>query len=525
MIRQDAGNKTSLWYYNILLEGYAKSGNKILTETLFYHIISEGKRPNSKTFTHLLQLYARLGDAKAASEVLNFMKENKFELTGSHYMVLMQICVKSNHVKQLFQIFDLLKFMSTKSQPTAKMYGLMISACAKTGEVEKALDLYNEMISRPVRPLKPTPAVLNALVYACSRKREFHSHSWRFLLLSREMGFPIDRNTMNSMLHICSMAGDLTYARGIIIQMCADSSSSPDHKSYQHLMRAYSQGKKTEYNAGPSTSVTPEISRIIHSSFLPAISTVSPDNETVPPFIPKSTLTTTDEILNESQAVMKFLYRHHQDNINIYVVNTYLQVASNLRRYKEFRLRFAECTAPILALDKLQVIDCAYSTPLLNISSLPIGASPSTHPALFRSVHDAMRNKHEFKVLRNSVTYEIALEAAYRSRDHYFATAVWNEREKWKRYSAEYQENGVNRVQNDLKATKIYINTLAKAQQFVRALSVLKATTSLPWTHDDLSIFYLKAKQTDNDWLLGHIDEALAESMKMSKANAITVIC
>ncbi|KAK9370967.1 hypothetical protein V1509DRAFT_651173 [Lipomyces kononenkoae] len=504
----------SKYLYDSFIGGYAETKNKEMVEKLVNDMQSLGLGPTEHTYTQILKLHYHLRDFKAMANIVDKMNQEGIELSLDHYTLLMRMCFKTRRLRELFQIFDLLKFRATANLPDERIYSIAIGACGAMKDTERALDLYKEMTTRPLNPLEPNQLVLNALIYACSTRREYHYQAWQYLLEARDRGYPLDEFSIELMLNICAVAGDVVYARLLLLQLYAEPSFKPCAHSFQCLFRAYSICLRRRSSLGANSALDSELGTAVQKALIPVDNIFNHTDSEVPPFLPVSRISTVDELLAEAHAVMRYLQESHPELITEFVVNTYLSIASNNHQNREYRLWFAESTTPAIDPEISKVPDCAYETRLQG-PALAHAVSATTcidedgtemHAEPFDLRFGKPDPAFTVKALRNRYIYQGALELAFRTKDLYFGKAVYAEREAWKQTKEYEMLLPEERQKLDFKAVRFMIDIYARAQRFDNAWDLLQNHPEFPWVFEEhLLRFYTRAKQSARKDIIGKV--------------------
>ncbi|KAK9247365.1 hypothetical protein V1506DRAFT_454989 [Lipomyces tetrasporus] len=496
----------SRYLYDSFIGGYAETKNKDMVEKLVNEMQTEGFEPREHTYTQILKLHYHLRDFKAMANVVDTLSQKGLEMNLDHYSLLMRMCFKTRRLRELFQIFDLLKFRATTNLPDERIYSIAIGACGAMKDTERALDLYKEMTTRPLNPLEPNPIIMNALIYACSTRREYHYQAWQYLLEARDRGYPLTQFTIELMLNICAVAGDVAYARLLLLQLYIEPSFRPCAHSFQCLFRAYSICLRRRSSLGTKSALDSDLGMQVQKALIPVDDIFNHTDADVPPFLPVSRIANVDQLLAEAHAVMRYLQGSHPELITDFVVNTYLSIASNNHQNREYRLWFAESTAPAIDPEVSKVSDCAYDTNVLgpplphrNATAGPTavdGDGLIMHTDPFDVRFGTPDPAFNVKVLRNRYIYQSALELAFRTKDLYFCKAVYAEREAWKQTKEYLTLPDEERHKFDFRAVQFVVDVYARAQLLDKAWDLVWKHSEFPWIFDKhLLRFHTLAKQ------------------------------
>ncbi|KAK9446435.1 uncharacterized protein V1518DRAFT_388879 [Limtongia smithiae] len=498
--------------YNLFLEAYASKSDKAMAQGIYNHMRLNNIAPGDYTYFTMMKLYYNLNDFKSMSLIVDRMNEIGMPLSLHHYSIIMRMCFKLRRMKELNEIFDLMKFSSVRNLPDANIYSIMITASGAMRETERALDLYTEMTTRPIQPQEPTAFVLSSLIYALSKRPEYGLRAWEALLEFKERGFLITKSTMNQMLYICAMSGDITYARIILLQMCVDSKLRPNSVSFHHLMRAYS--LHFARRPGMPGILSGEMALAIRKAFLPSGNLAALlSSHDVPPLLPLSTLADKDQVIAESRAVLLYLQLRHQDIINSQLINSYISVAVNIRQRREFRVRLAETTVSPMEAEEGWT-DAAYigqvgkPKELTETGDIKFETDDNFIDSSIQKLRRLTDSRFTVKVRRNCYIYETAMEGAYlcivpQNQDLRFAEALFEEYQAAAAYVPDLMYPRMN--EDDIEAAdrtiiSLMLKCYARAERFDQAANLLRNTAPrLKYKFENLSTLYVKARQAERD--------------------------
>ncbi|KAG1443589.1 hypothetical protein G6F56_010620 [Rhizopus delemar] len=149
----------------------------------------------------------------------------------------------------------------------------MLHACAKKGEVEKALNLFEDMANYQ---LYPTDVTFNVLINACAKRADYYSEAFSLLEQMQEnYGFQPDRITFNTLLTACSRKKDLAQARHILNTMWkereekgANNLLTPDNQTFTNMFWCYASYHPQSSNQAKAPTTSTEL--VIKTQLLPA---------------------------------------------------------------------------------------------------------------------------------------------------------------------------------------------------------------------------------------------------------------
>jgi pentatricopeptide repeat protein len=126
-------------------------------------------------------------------------------------------------------------------RPDEITFNAMLHVCAKTGDAERALGLFREMMgaaSPTGGKLVPLASTYISLIHACAKRSDFYAQTFNLVSQMKESGFTPDTATYNYLLMACVHQGDVTRAKALWSEL--ESSFSPTHKSVQYMLATYS---------------------------------------------------------------------------------------------------------------------------------------------------------------------------------------------------------------------------------------------------------------------------------------------
>lgn len=255
-------------------------------------------------------------------------------------------------------------------KPDEVTYTMMIHACAKNDEVEKALNLFEDMSNRG---LYPTDVTFNTIINACARRPDYYDEAFNLLNQMQEVhGFVPDLITYNTLLHGCAKKKDLNRAREIyrlILQKSAFNDDHPqlaaDDRTYSSLFWTYASHRPQKQRNASS-----ELRTVSDSALVPA------DETPLFSSLPSSR----SELVKEAQSI--FNYAKAKTAVNSAMLNAYLGVHIAHHAAEEAI-------------------------------------------AIYQDFFD------QYKVTRDGYTFKHILEHCYRSKDLQLAYKAWDDREEW----------------------------------------------------------------------------------------------
>lgn len=435
-LAKKANVEVSKLTYDLILSGYAYRGEPDKVVEYMDEMKSKGLTPDTYSYHNLLKAHGKVKDIAASVKVVQDMQALDIKPTLPLYTTLMETCIKVHDFDQAFSVFSMMKFLSTDVNPDTHVYNSIIFAAAKSHNIEKALDLYREMLASDIEPNIDT---YNNLIYTCARSPKTHIRAWELLLEMQEKGFTPTRKTLNSLLYLCGCTGELSFARTIFQRLCSSTETYPDSYAITCLFKAYASFKPGFFSPVLATSVGPKL----RAAFLFNIdqqSASEPGNKLFPPFLPVPMLTNKHQILAESRAIFTFLKQHHNDLINEKNLYAYLSIPAQVDHEAEFRYRWTHETS---------------------VSLVPTHEDDKRFP---RSHH----------------LYTLAINAyADNKWSHKHAKGLWDSRGEWRRLENSVfrkEMSPIERAHSDFLFARAMVKYLANVNLLQDAVDLVKST-------------------------------------------------
>ncbi|ETP33309.1 hypothetical protein F442_18154 [Phytophthora nicotianae P10297] len=210
--------------------------------TLLNEMISSNVQPNARTYGAMILAYARMERWEEIVELVNsipYMDDaHKTEVftcaiiscsrnRQHHYAsrlfkllledgvypgdnvcnAALSSCARTSDVTQLRRIF---KVVENHAVPSTYSYNCMISAYGNTRNMEKALEVFEDMRSQAT--ISPDIVTYNSLLLAAVRSRRLDMFPFILSLMS-EAGIKWDSITLNVLLEGCALNGDVVLAQ------------------------------------------------------------------------------------------------------------------------------------------------------------------------------------------------------------------------------------------------------------------------------------------------------------------------
>ncbi|KAL7269404.1 hypothetical protein RUND412_007934 [Rhizina undulata] len=473
--------------YDLMMMAHAMVEQPAVVKSLFNQMKERGLKPTVYSYAHLLKAFGQEKDVVNSARSFQEMNSLGIQANLVLYTTLIQTCIKSEELPTAWAIFDLIKFRSTATAPDVNVYTLMIHACAKNGEAERAMDLYTDMTER--RELQPNSQTYHALIHACASRPDYFTQAWKFATEMQQQGIKIEYRALNTLLAACGRSGELTRARLLVRHMMAAGKPelAPDEFTFQGLLRAYGSyvppdegNKKTPVkgvydaramkNDGGFLSQDTKLEKREPGSELPEIL----------PLLPKGVLSTHREVHEESSAVIKWLRKRRPEFFGTQLLNTYLDVLLQQGAF----LKLQRC----------------YFTYFFNPSPAKPLEPGATSPQESAPEKESEAEKKLLCVKRNMFTFTTALSAAVKYGDLRFARRIMADVKEFTKTPEYFTLEPKQRKALDFKLIKLMVEVLAKNGYIGEAMGIVQEAVDdgFEFGKADLQTLYVKAVQLED---------------------------
>lgn len=456
----------------------------------------EGKL-STDTYEVLIEAFCKTKNIAKLEEVMVEMRKNDITPSARVYSSVLTTSVyQTKDHKQAVQLFDLMKFLAGCMAPKTRDYRDIIVSYINNDDIEKALDIYQEMRDRKI---EVDQNMLVALARGCVSRQELKLKAWDFMFEIYELGMKPARETVEYMLYLAAKNGDLSFSRALYQQIIKLNAFSP--RSLGFLMLAYA--SFTEDTVVPTIS-SHETGRKFRENMLNKVDyslDLSNPIKAVP-FLPKITLSTAKEVLSESSAIMAHSLLVNRNAVTKHNVNTYLNIAAKFGTLNEFKDRYEQFTyldmtgAPRIRVHEedsaVEVIDEMepeekYSTDVALNTKSPV-LSCSEEPAAFA------------KIPRSTYTYTIALKAAAKHKTYEFAKEIWQERGTFRKTAAFTSMTRREKDALDFLFAACMVHCLSEINLLDDALAIVISTEyQFRWTWKELMPLHKAAVELGYD--------------------------
>lgn len=441
------------------IETFAKAVSKI----------TKGNIPIT-TVENMITVYGKMGDLDKMNDMLLQIKDLGLKPTPFVYTsVLKSLVYKSNNHKEAVSIFDSMKFLSQETKPGTNAYKDVMVSYVNNNNVEKALDLYQEMLTSRT-PINQE--ILVALAKGCSNRKELRFKAWEFMFEIYDNNWTPTIETYEYMIYLASKDGDLALARALYKKLSQLHVVSK--RSFTFLLMAYSKVKAFKDGTELPVITLNEKGRNLRSNLLSEVtSELSPDIKLNVPFLPVMDLTKLEEVMAESKAIWTHSVLFNPEFINIESYNSYLNVAATFGNFQDLQERYAISQLPDDA-PGIRVIEDEENTKLSSIES-------------------------KLKISRTTMTYIIALKGAGRLRQYEFSQEIWMERGKYRQSSDFKSLNVKDKKVLDFQFANQMVQSLTNMNLLDDAMAIIISTEyQFKWSWAQLTNLYKSCVEVGN---------------------------
>lgn len=460
-------------------------------------VSKKGKLPRA-AYELLIEAYGKNTNVAKMNEVILEMKELGLLLSPTVYTNVLSTCVyKTRDHKQAVQFFDLMKFLAGSMAPKTREYQDIIVSYVNNDDIERALDLYEEMLSQK---LDVNQNIMVALARGCMSREQLRYKAWDFIFEIYRCGWEPTVNTLEYMLYLASKDGDLALARALYQQL--NISDATTARSFSFLLLAYARTKigqdVSEFQ--PLAIAVHEEGRNFRRNILEKID-LTPKMENPKqaiPYLPKIALSTPQEALAESSAIMAHALMVNPGHVNVESVTTFLNVAARMGSLDDFIDRYEEFTF----LDRKGIAETRTVVEPEILESVDVSLfserpSATKSPIMAQVVEG---RSSSFRMPRNTITYVIALKAAAKHRNYIFAQKVWTERGTYRKSVSFRNLSKEQKEKLDFSFASAMVNCLTEMKLLDDALAILVSTEyQFKWSWKQLLHLYAAAAEVGYD--------------------------
>lgn len=526
----DAGIEKDLLIYNLFLTAYASDSRyEILCESFFEELKAKNLKPDLYTFSSLVKSHGISDNIDKINETLSLMR-NEYNLEPNRhiYTSVLQTCVRLHDHRQAAEVFDMMKFLSKSTQPDAKTYESIILGNVEDDNVERALDLYDEMHSKPDSPITPTGETILMLARGCASREVLLNRGWEFIFEYHDKKFQPNSMMLETMMYLAAKDGDVSFTRALFNTIMeskfkTDSGYTPGSVPISLLMLSYA---KFRFDHTP-VSVLNERVRTLRSRTID-MTTFNFQPPRSPPFLPIDDIKSDKSIIAESNAIWAYIVLNYRDLINEKVIGSFLFAATSKgNSISEFIRRFETVTyldeagIPVKedsegnteAGAKVEIIEDEISPDPLVQALKTLDREP---PAVKLSYSSS------FKIARTNEFYNIAIVAAKHFGDLDFATRIWRERGEFRKSTKFKSLSYEQRHNSDFEFAQ-YMLSFFTDMRLLEDLTmiVLSTQNQFNWEWSHVKTAYQLAEISGNSDVKSYLSAAVNnKNYKLRKQNS-----
>lgn len=451
---------------------------------------------NKEVFEIMIEAYGKNKNMEKVNECLAEMKKLLIAPSPRVFSNILATTVyKTRNHKQAVEIFDSMKFFSQSTKPGTRAYQDIIVSHVNNDDVERAIDLYQEMMTYRI----PTnQSIMVALARGCSSRPEMRYKSWDFMFEIYNNGWTPTLESFEYMLYLSSKDGDLALSRALYLQLVKSNATAP--RSFSFLLMAYAKSKVKTGNIDPHLLVFHEKGRVFRRNIIEDADMANLPPTGGVPFLPLQDLTTKHQLLAESSALWGHAMINHRGYINIHSTTTFINIASEVGNLDDFKDRFDSATyLEETGIPKTrQVVD---EPELIEIMEEE-AEEEAKPPSFVKSpiLQDIEQHQTQARVPRSSLMYVVALKAAGKFNNYDFAQQIWVERGSYRKTTHFRSMPQDEREKLDFQFASSMITCLTQLNLLEEALAILISTEyQFKWTWKELNILYKAAFEVGHD--------------------------
>lgn len=477
---------------------------------------NQGTLPRT-TYELMITAHGKRGDIARINDYIADMRAAGIEPSLRTLSSVLAACVyKSRDHSQAVAVFDTLKFTG---DPSTDAYQHIIVSHVNNGDVERALDLYQEMLAAQIAA---NQQIMVALARGCTLRPELRLKAWDFMFEIYNQRWEPLQASFEYMVYLSARDGDIALARALFRKLHASSAVSA--RSFGFLMLAYA-------NAGAQD--TPAITfhekgRIFRRNILAEADFSAPQGTVPLPFLPVGEFASANEVLAESSAMWAHALMFAPQLLTSDCANSFLNIAARVGSLADFKDRFESFTVfdrtglnekrveneaeneemaegdNTEEMAEMKKAEAAVSEGISSTNSFTIeepsrASTVASHSITKSPLHGLPELQHA-KVARTSLSYVIGLKAAGKAKDYSFAQQMWAERGLFRKTDAFRTLPRLEKDKLDFQFASCMVLCLTKMKLLDDALAILVSTEyQFKWTWAHLHELNQAAIKVGND--------------------------
>ncbi|KAG0168844.1 hypothetical protein DFQ30_004236 [Apophysomyces sp. BC1015] len=236
-------------HFNIMLTAYQHQvntvGRKRVAEKsmeIYNTMLDQGLRPAPAASRLLMENVRAGGNSDTMVEIVwgwfcNSINTRTVDLEPSLYRDLVMFFASAGRAEYALEINDIMTKNGVKRD--LRMMTALIHKVGRSGDVGKAMDLFNEMVN--VEDCQPNIVTFNALIDIHAHKRplpDFEGAN-RIYAMLHEMGLKANVRTFGTLIDMFAKEGDITTVRRLYKDMTANSKIVANPHIFSSLMECF----------------------------------------------------------------------------------------------------------------------------------------------------------------------------------------------------------------------------------------------------------------------------------------------
>ncbi|UKK01770.2 pentatricopeptide repeat containing protein [Theileria orientalis] len=208
------GIEVSTETYNNCILSCMKTRNAKLARYLFLCLRSDLITPDLKTYTLMIKTHINSGDTSSAFSIYRKMEKEGTKADLVVFSALIDCLVESKQINSAWRLFNYMRTWRL-IEPDEVLFTIMIKSCSLSRDAEKALNLYQEMLSLN---LYPTIHTYTELLRCLSKRKEYFHECFQFYNKIKSQEYPVNTEIMSHLLESCCTVGNVRRARELLLE-------------------------------------------------------------------------------------------------------------------------------------------------------------------------------------------------------------------------------------------------------------------------------------------------------------------
>ncbi|CEL94120.1 unnamed protein product [Vitrella brassicaformis CCMP3155] len=198
-----------------LIQAATVKKNAAMARLFYLRMRSQLITPTEKVYAALINAHVQEGDLTAGFALLRKMEDEGLKPNVIVYTTLIDGLVDQNKIDKAWRVFHDIRTWKL-IDPDEVLFTVMIKACARRREAEKAINLLDDMRAMGQYP---TDVTYTELIHACSRRADFFQKAFDFYNQMQAEDMPVGVQVFEHLLGACASKGDVKKAKEVVKQM------------------------------------------------------------------------------------------------------------------------------------------------------------------------------------------------------------------------------------------------------------------------------------------------------------------